>query len=190
MEEKIQKYIDLLLEWNKKINLIGASTIDDIHNRHILDCKQILDYVSENEMNNCCFGDFGSGAGLPGIILSIYGVKNIYLLEKSYRKCEFLNEAKKISDNKISIINGNIFELKHLKFDIIVSRALASLDKLFTMVQPFLKQNTKCIFLKGEKYKIEIEEALKTWNFDYELYDSKTSDSGKVVIVKNIKKII
>lgn len=179
-----------MLEWNKKINLIGASTIDDIHNRHILDCKQILDYVSEDEMNNCCFGDFGSGAGLPGIILSIYGVKNIYLLEKSYRKCEFLNEAKKISDNKISIINGNIFELKHLKFDIIVSRALASLDKLFTMVQPFLKANTKCIFLKGEKYNIEIEEALKTWNFKYELHDSKTSDSGKVVIVKNIKKII
>lgn len=190
MEEKIQKYIDLLLRWNSRINLIGASTINDIYNRHILDCKQILDYISDEEINKCCFGDFGSGAGLPGIILSICGVKNIYLLEKSYRKCEFLNEAKKISDNKISVINGNILEIRHLKFDIIVSRALASIDKLLFMIQPFLKRDTKCIFLKGEKYKTEIEEALKIWNFDYELHNSKTSDSGKVVIIKNIKKII
>ena len=190
MEEKVQKYIDLLLEWNQKINLIGPSTINDIYNRHILDCQQILDYVSEEEKEKCCFADFGSGAGLPGIILSLYGIKNIYLLEKSYRKCEFLNEAKKISDNKVSIINGNILEIKHLKFDIIVSRALASLDKLLTMVYPFLKKNTKCIFLKGEKYNIELEEALKNWSFSYELHYSKTSENSKIVIIKNIKKII
>lgn len=186
-EEKIKQYIDLLLKWNQRINLIGPSTVNNIYERHILDCKQILDYVSEDEKNNCMFADFGSGAGLPGLILSIFGVKDITLLEKSYRKCEFLNQARKICDNKVRIVNRNILELKNIKFDIIVSRALASLDKLFIMVKPFLKKNTKCIFLKGEKWESEINEAKKQWSFDYEIHNSKTSELGKVIIIKNIK---
>ena len=153
MENKnIKKYIDLLLYWNaNKINLIGKSTIDDIENRHILDSAQLLDLLTEEEKNNSLCADFGTGAGFPGVILSILGVKNMTLIEKSIQKCNFLKEAIKFSPNKINILNENINNIKDVKFDIIFSRALADLNTLLYMVEPFLKNNTKCIFLKGKK---------------------------------------
>lgn len=184
VDRKIREYVDLLLKWNEKINLIGKSTIEDIYNRHILDSKQLLKFFTEKELESSVFADFGTGAGIPGIILSIYGVKNIYLIEKSFRKSQFLNEAKKISDNKITVINKNIFDIKDIKFDIIVSRALAPLNELLKMVKPFCKKNTKCVFLKGKKILEEIEKAKKEFNFDYKLFDSETSSKGKVIIVE------
>lgn len=184
--EKIKQYVDLLLKWNEKINLIGKSTVEDIYNRHILDSTQILDCLTEDEINNCVFADFGTGAGIPGIILSLSGVKTIHLLEKSFRKCEFLEEAKKISSNKIFIHNKNILEITNLKFDIILSRALAPLDELLTIVKPFLQKDTKCIFSKGRKLNEELEIAKKSWNFDYTIKKSKTSDEGSLIIITNI----
>ena len=185
-DKKIEKYIDLLLEWNKKINLIGKSTIEDIYNRHILDSKQLLKFFTEEESESSVFADFGTGAGIPGVILSISGVKNIYLIEKSFRKCQFLNEAKKISDNKITVINKNIFDIKDIKFDIIVSRALAPLNELLKMVKPFCKKDTKCVFLKGKKILEEIEKARKEFNFDYKLFDSETSNEGRIIIIEKL----
>lgn len=184
VDRKIREYVDLLLKWNEKINLIGKSTIEDIYNRHILDSKQLLKFFTEEELESSVFADFGTGAGIPGIILSIYGVKNIYLIEKSFRKSQFLNEAKKISDNKITVINKNIFDIKDIKFDIIVSRALAPLNELLKMIKPFCKKNTKCVFLKGKKILEEIEKAKKEFNFDYKLFDSETSSEGKVIIIE------
>lgn len=184
--EKIKQYVDLLLKWNQKINLIGKSTVEDIYNRHILDSTQILDYLTEDEINNCVFADFGTGAGIPGVILSLSGVKTIHLLEKSFRKCEFLEEAKKISSNKIFIHNKNILEITNLKFDIILSRALAPLDELLSIVKPFVKENTKCIFLKGKKLNEELENTKKSWDFDYTIQKSKTSEEGSLIIMTNI----
>lgn len=184
IDRKIREYVDLLLKWNEKINLIGKSTIEDIYNRHILDSKQLLKFFTEEELESSVFADFGTGAGIPGIILSIYGVKNIYLIEKSFRKSQFLNEAKKISDNKITVINKNIFDIKDIKFDIIVSRALAPLNELLKMVKPFCKKNTKCVFLKGKKILEEIEKAKKEFNFNYKLFDSETSSEGKVIVIE------
>ena len=183
-DRKIKEYVDLLLKWNEKINLIGKSTIEDIYNRHILDSKQLLKFFTEEELESSVFADFGTGAGIPGIILSVCGVKNIYLIEKSFRKGQFLNEAKKISDNKITVINKNIFDIKDIKFDIIVSRALAPLNELLKMVKPFCKKNTKCVFLKGKKILEEIEKARKEFNFDYKLFDSETSVEGKIIVVE------
>ena len=185
-DKKIEKYVDLLLEWNKKINLIGKSTIEDIYNRHILDSKQLLKFFTKEELENLIFADFGTGAGIPGVILSISGVKNIYLVEKSFRKSQFLNEAKKISDNKITVINKNIFDIKDIKFDIIVSRALAPLNELLKMVKPFCKSNTKCVFLKGKKILEEIKEAKKEANFEYKLFDSETSNEGRIIIIEKL----
>ncbi len=187
--ENIKKYIDLLLYWNdNKINLIGKSTINDIENRHILDSAQLLDLLTEEEKNNSLCADFGTGAGFPGIILSILGIKNMTLIEKSIQKCNFLKEAIKFSPNKINILNENINNIKNVKFDIIFSRALADLNTLLYMVEPFLKNNTKCIFLKGKKIYEEIELAEKNHNFKYKLIDSKTSNEGKIILINKISK--
>ena len=187
MEQKLLQYKNLLIQWNKKINLIGDSTIDDFDNRHIKDSLQLLKFFNEKQLKESSFVDLGTGAGIPGLILSVAGVKHMTLVEKSIQKCNFLREAVKISDNYIKIINKNIYEIKNLKFDFIISRALANLTELLKMSKNFYKKNTKCIFLKGQKYQQELKTAQQQFKFDFELYDSETSKESKVLIISDIK---
>lgn len=188
-EKDLKEYVDLLLQWNQKMNLIGRSTVEDVWNRHILDCGQLINCLKTEEIEGCKCADFGSGAGLPGVVLSILGIKNITLIEKSPLKCKFLKEAIKISKNKIDVINDNIFEIKNLKFDIIFSRALSNLNSLLTMVKPFLKDNSKCYFLKGKKINEELTEAKKHFSFEYKLMESATSQEGRIVEIWGVKNI-
>ena len=81
--QKLYEYKRMVIDENEKMNLIGRSTIDDFDQRHLLDCIQIIKYLPQNEKTHM---DIGSGAGLPGIVLSIIGYKNLHLVEKSPKK--------------------------------------------------------------------------------------------------------
>ena len=175
---RLIKYVDFLIEYNNKINLIGKSTINDIWNRHITDSLQLVKNIDNY---NIKIADLGSGAGLPGIPLSIIGIKEVHLFEKSVRKCEFLEQAKNFSNNKIIVRNENLNEIKKENFDIIVSRALADLNTLLHFSKNLSTKSTKLLFLKGKKIYNEIEEAKKYWHFDYKLIDSITSNEGKII---------
>ena len=89
--DHLEKFIESLLDYNQRLNLIGASTIEDIWCRHILDSAQLLQFIPDQ---NIAIADLGTGAGFPGIILSILGIKNITLIEKSPKKCQFLRNIK------------------------------------------------------------------------------------------------
>ena len=182
----LNKYINLLLGWNNKINLIGKSTENDIWNRHILDSAQLINFLNKNELELVICADIGTGAGLPGIVLSILGIKNMVLIEKSPLKCNFLNEAIKISPNNIEIINNNINNILNRKFDISFSRALANLSKLLSYSVNLLNNDGKCIFLKGKKLNEELNEAQKLYHFDYKIEKSLTSEEGSIIYVSNI----
>jgi len=184
-EEQLKKYVDFLLKYNEKINLIGKSTIDDVWNRHIIDSLQVIKLI---ENKNVKLADLGSGAGLPGIVLSIAGIKEVHLFEKSPRKCEFLEQAKQFSRNQIIVHNVDINTFKDNSFNIITSRALGSLDLLLKFSQNLKNNDTKCIFLKGKKVFEELEEAKKHWKMEYNLVDSLTSNEGKIVEVKQFHK--
>ena len=183
--EELQNYVKFLLDYNNKINLIGKSTIEDIWNRHIIDSLQIIRLIKNK---NIKIADLGSGAGLPGIPLSIAGMPTIELFEKSPRKCEFLELAKKYSKNKIIVRNENLYDVKDNTFDLIVSRALASIDILLGFSQNLIKENSELIFLKGKKIYEEIDETKKHWNIEYQLFDSLTSNEGKIIKIKKFSK--
>jgi 16S rRNA (guanine527-N7)-methyltransferase len=182
--ERLNSFVDLLLEKNENYNLIGKSTIPDLWERHILDSAQLLKYIPNKEV---VVGDFGSGAGLPAIILSILGVGEIHLIEKSFRKCEFLSLAAKISKNKIIIHQQKVEEIQNLKFGIAISRAFAPLDKLIAIVKPFLKDDGFGIFLKGKTFENEINLAKKNNRFKHESHLSLTSNESRVLIINDIQ---
>lgn len=184
--KNLEDFVLLLLQQNQQYNLIGKSTIDDIWERHILDSAQLFKFIDNK---NVKFADFGSGAGLPGIILSILGVKEMNLIEKSFRKAQFLQQAKIISKNKIFIHQAKLEELSNIKFDCITSRALASLDKLLTYSQSFLAKDGYCLFLKGKNLPAEIEVAKKYFKFNYSLHNSLTSADSNIIKINNIEKI-
>ncbi len=176
---KLEKFVNLLIEQNQKYNLIGKSTVDDIWNRHILDCAQLIKLIPNKDLK---IGDFGSGAGLPAIILSILGAKEIHLIEKSFRKCEFLQLAQEISDNKVIIHQKMAQEIdSSIKFDIITSRAFAPLNKLLEITKPFAKEDTVRIFLKGKNVLKELEQIRE--NMSYQIVKSLTSEEGNILII-------
>lgn len=179
----LEDFVLLLLQENQNFNFIGKSTIEELWNRHILDSAQLLKFI---ENKNAKFADFGTGAGFPGIVLSILGLKEIHLVEKAFRKCDFLRKAKLFSSNRIFIHQAKLEELPATEFDYIVSRALAPLDKLLGYSQKFLKKDGYCLFLKGKNLEIELEAAKKIFNFQYEMHPSITSSESNIIKISNI----
>lgn len=186
----LEAFQNLVLEWNNKFNLISKSSEKDIWNRHIIDSLQLVDFIEKKD--NVLY-DFGSGAGFPGIVLAIYAKHNslnwqITLVESIRKKANFLNEIKNKMNLNIKIINDRIENLKIKKADIITSRALASLEKLFEYVLPFSKKDTQLIFPKGASWQAELEKTQKNWSFIYKKYPSITNKESVILFVKNLRR--
>jgi 16S rRNA (guanine527-N7)-methyltransferase len=183
--DNLRNFVGLLLAENQNRNLIGKSTIDNIWQRHILDSAQLIKFIEKTAKK---FVDLGSGAGFPGLILSIIGIKEMNLVEKSYRKCEFLRLARKYSSNKILVHNRKIEEIEGKQFDCVLSRALAPLEILINYANNLLVDKSKySLFLKGRNYKQEIKNAQQKFNFDYDLQPSITANDSYIIIIKNIQ---
>ncbi len=185
-KKSLETYVSSLLTENTKFNFIGKSTIDDIWHRHILDSAQLIKFIDNPQQK---FADLGSGAGLPGMVMSILGLKEIHLIEKSFRKADFLRRNKNISKNKIYVHQAKLEELNQILFDCIMSRALAPLVKLLEYCQKFLSPEGYCLFLKGKNLPNEINLAKQQFRFDYELFESITAPDSRIIKINNIKKL-
>ena len=130
----------------------------------------------------------GTGAGFPGAVLSIAGYKNVTLVDSNGKKINFLKLTKKELLLSFNIILGRIESLSNFKYDIITTRALASLDNLFSYSQRFIKKNTVMIFLKGKTVNEEIKEAQKKWKFNFNKTQSISHPEGSVLVIRNLKK--
>jgi 16S rRNA (guanine527-N7)-methyltransferase len=152
---------------------------------HILDSIQIFPFIKNKQLSIL---DMGSGAGLPGIVLSIMGCKNVTLVDSNGKKINFLKITKKEMDLSLNIVLGRLENLNNYSFDIITSRALANLEKLFRYSQKFLKKNTTLIFLKGKTVNEELLQAQKIWKFQFNKHQSLSDPRGTLLIVNNLKK--
>ena len=185
-EKLLDTYIFNLKKYNKHTNLVGGSTLEDPWKRHILDCLQILPKLNNY---NCSILDMGTGAGLPGLLLSIMGCKNVTLVDSNNKKIKFLEKTKKEMNLKVKIVLDRVENKENEKYDIITSRALANLSKLFTYSHNFLKKNTVLIFLKGKTVNDEILDATKIWKFEYQKHVSLSDKGGNLLVIRNLKKL-
>ena len=185
-ENLLDQYIIFLLEYNSHTNLVGKSTMANPWNNHILDSLQILPFIDNKHLSIL---DMGTGAGFPGNILSIIGCKDVTLIDSNGKKINFLRHVKDKINLNTNLVLGRIENLNNRKFDIITSRALAKLTKLFSYSQKFIKKNTLLIFLKGKTVNEELEDAKKKWKFDFVEHQSVSDPRGKLLLIKNLKKI-
>lgn len=185
-KKSLEDYVSRLLDENGKYNFIGKSTIDQVWSRHILDCAQLMQFIKNPQKK---FADLGSGAGLPGVVLSLFGLKEIHLIEKSFRKADFLRKIKNISPNRIFVHQAKLEELENINFDCIMSRALAPLDKLLEYCQKFLKEDGYCLFLKGKNLPLEISQAKQKFSFEFELFPSLTSKESNIILINKISNL-
>ena len=182
----IDKYLQKLKDSNKTHNLVGPSTIDISWDRHINDSLQLSKFIFKK---NSSIIDLGTGAGLPGIILYIFGYTNILLIDSKMKKINFIKEFASEQNFQIKTICTRVEKIKNLKFDFIICRAFAPLIKLLDYSRFFTKKNTSLLFLKGRSVMKEIEDAKKSFSFKYDLYPSKSEGDGFVLKINKYKKL-
>ena len=184
------EYKTLLSKWNEKINLVSKNTLVDIWERHFLDSGQIIKHV---EASGKRWVDVGSGAGFPGLVVALLLRDreidcNLVLVEKNPKKGFFLNEVIRKLNLNVEVVNDNIYTLEPLNADILTARAFSELNNLIEISFRHRKKEGLCLFLKGENYGFELDKTLNYWFFDYDVVESLSSSSGKIIRVKKIFK--
>ena len=188
-----EKFIDYVLQKNKKLNIIGKSTEnrETIRERHITDSAQAIEFI---DLNSESVYDLGSGGGFPGIILGIM-LKNrgnkvkMKLFEKSYHKSVFLREVVRKLNLDIEIIQKDIFEIAELNTGTIIARAFKPMPVMLKLVNEKFVEYKNLILFMGKKGREALEESKKNWIFEYEEKKSLTSEDSFLINIKNIKKI-
>jgi 16S rRNA (guanine527-N7)-methyltransferase len=180
---RLEAYAELLLRWSARINLVGANTLDDLWRRHFLDSAQLLTYVPDGTRS---LVDLGSGAGFPGLVLAILGVKGVELIEADARKCAFLREAARIAAAPVLIRNSRIEAVPPHIVDVVTARGCAPLERLLVLAQPFIGPDTVCLFLKGEQAAQELTAANQAWTMDATCHDSRSDPRGVILCLKRV----
>ena len=183
--EKLEAYHDMLLKWQERVNLISPDTIPNIWERHFLDSLQLIPYIPHLQLP---VADLGSGAGFPGLVISIAMDIPVHLIESDMKKSIFLREVIRLTGSKAIVHNCRIESQPIEAAGIILSRACDSLSDLLDMVHNFVSRETICLFHKGKNYAMEIEEAKKKWRFDCQIFPSRTESQSAIVQLYKIAK--
>ena len=199
-EEQIksfEKYMNLLLEWNEKINLTAITQPDEVKLKHFVDSLTVLKYINDDDK----VIDIGTGAGFPGIPLKIMkGNTKITLLDSLNKRINFLNIViETLNLRNIQAIHGRAEEiarnkLYREKYDVAVSRAVANLSTLTEYMLPFVKVGGKCICMKGANVNEELERAqnaIKELGGEIERVDnfylSDNDNERNIIVIKKVK---
>ena len=186
-KEKLTIYSDLLKAWQKKINLVSNSTLDNLWERHFIDSAQLY-FLLPKEKKGAVIYDIGSGAGFPGMVLAIMGRKDIILCEANYKKCTFLEEVKRQTQVSVIIDNIRAEKLPSKSAVAVVARAVTSLEKLLKIAFPLIKSKGICIFPKGINSKKELLLAEKHFHIEYDLVKSITSKDSYIFVINSIER--
>ena len=189
---RLELFVDLLLVWQRRQNLIGSSTIPTLWTRHVADSLQLLDHAPANAK---IWADFGSGAGFPGIAIACAlaetpGAK-VHLIESVGKKATFLREAVNVTGVPAQVHHlraENFGDSFGDKVDVVTARAVAPLKTLCEQAFPLIQRGAVGLFPKGQDVDAELTEATKYWTIEATKVPSKTSPEGCIVIVRGLKR--
>lgn len=198
--ERLELYAALLKQWQKAVNLVAPSTLDDIWHRHFADSAQIVPLA---ERAGGLWLDIGSGGGFPALVVAILRAdprfapppsdpNRVVLVESHARKCAFLREvARQVGvAHTVDILSVRIERLPTQDTvaapAVISARALAALERLLAYSAPLFAENTVGLFLKGQGVDAEVAEARKAWSFEARLVQSLTEPQGRIVVIRKL----
>ena len=183
--QKIELFVNEVLSYNKKYNLISKDSEKDIWLRHVLDSAQLIKHIDSKKFNS--LSDLGTGAGFPGIMLSIFYSDiltfHVKLYEKSNVKVNFI----KTVIDKLSIKNVRIYDNDYqshiLDTDYVVCRAFKKLPEILRISRETLKKPHKLIVMLGKSAQDELNKASKGMIYKYKLVPSITESDSKILLV-------
>jgi 16S rRNA (guanine527-N7)-methyltransferase len=200
-EARLDRYVELLLEWQAKTNLVAPSTLPNLWTRHISDSLQLLALAASAKTPSVktpsvkTWADLGSGGGFPGVVLACSLAETsgtmIHLVERNAKKAAFLREALRVTNSPGTVhladIGDNVDRITG-PVDCVTARALAPLHQLIGFVEPLVRQGAKALFLKGQDVEAELTEATKYWNINPHLHSSRTGGHGWIVELDHIER--
>ena len=184
-------YENLLIQANKRLNLIGHSTVNQIWTRHFLDSSQVIDFVDKNDE---AMVDIGSGAGFPGLIIAILAKDRkiplkIKLIEKSPKKVKFLKDVITKLKLDVKVSNENILEQDNeLNEDLIISRAFKPLKIILELIHKNAKNWKKIFIFLGKTGQNELLRVSKNWDIEYKQRMSVTNSDSIIIEINNLEK--
>jgi len=187
---RLSQYADLLAKWQRRINLVGRDTLDDLWRRHMLDSAQLWRLIGRDVSSVV---DIGSGAGFPGLVLSILAEQRglgVALVESDQRKCAFLNEVIRQTGAKAQVFNVRLEQASLPAADIVTARACARLPKLLDYAHGILKPGGVALILKGARVDEELTEAGKDWTMTIVRHTSLSDPSGTILELRNVQRVI
>tara|TARA_B100000579_G_scaffold356088_2_gene311649 strand:- start:664 stop:1287 length:624 start_codon:yes stop_codon:yes gene_type:complete len=181
-------YRQLIID--EKSNLVSKRDQEALWIRHFHDSLRILDHIM---LKNSQIIDVGTGAGLPGIPISLC-LKNsdnqVYLCESKKKKIDFLAKCKeKLKLTNIEIIADRVENIKNKKFDYVIGRAVTQLNTFFSMTYNIKKENTIFLLHKGIHIDKEIDDATKYWDFVHYLHENEIEKGSFIIEIKKLNKI-
>lgn len=186
--DRLSVYAELLRRWQRRINLVGESTMADLWRRHMLDSVQLTKYIPDAAV----ITDLGSGAGFPGLAIAIVLDRDVHLIESNGRKCAFLQEVARETGASAKVHHGRIQDIEPWASRVITARALAPVTKLLDLAVPFLElvsgDDPFCLFLKGARVEEELTEAAKRWHMEIERYSSASGEAGTVLCIRGVSR--
>jgi 16S rRNA (guanine527-N7)-methyltransferase len=190
-EMRLDRYVDLLKQWQTKTNLVAPSTLPQLWTRHIADSLQLLALAPTAKV----WIDLGSGGGFPGVVLAcalaeIPGAM-VHLVERNAKKAAFLREAVRVTGAPSVVHLAEIRDIVDRfasSVDCVTARALAPLHQLISFAEPLVRKGAKALFLKGQDVEAELTEATKYWKIQPKLHSSCTGGQGWIVELDQIER--
>jgi 16S rRNA (guanine527-N7)-methyltransferase len=190
-EARLDRYVELLLEWQAKTNLVAPSTLAHLWTRHVSDSLQLLTLRPGAKR----WADLGSGGGFPGVVVACAIAETpgalVHLVERNAKKAAFLREALRVTNSPGTVHLADIGDSVDRitgPVDCVTARALAPLHQLIGFAEPLVNQGATALFLKGQDVESELTEATKYWNIQPRLHSSRTGGRGWIVELDHIKR--
>ena len=186
--QQLEKFYQLLIEWNQKINLTRITEKEDVYLKHFYDSLTIVKEIDLSKVDTLC--DVGTGAGFPGIVLKIfYPNLKITLIDSLLKRVNYLNKIIKeleLKDIKAIHTRGEEY---HETFDVVTARAVANIEKLLKYTMHLVNKNGKLIAMKGnideeltEEVKKKISKKYKIRKINKFLLPKENSNRSLIVI--------
>jgi 16S rRNA (guanine527-N7)-methyltransferase len=181
--EKLQAYAALLREENQRQNLISASTLANLWERHILDSAQLARF---EPTAGSSWADIGSGAGLPGIVVACLVDGPVTLIEPRRLRADFLHRACESLGLDAAVVLGKA-ERAGGKYDVITARAVADLSQLIGISAHLSTGKTAWVLPKGRNAERELVEAQQAWQGVFHVERSVTDPDSRIVVVTGVR---
>jgi 16S rRNA (guanine527-N7)-methyltransferase len=185
VDERLGRFVDLLLRWNATLNLIAVRDAGVVWERHVADSLQLVPLMPAGVERAV---DLGSGGGFPGLVLAIASGVRFDLIEADRRKAAFLRTAVLETGAPATVHCCRIEEALVPPARLVTARALAPLPRLLPLASRFLTDDGVCVLLKGARAEEEVTEAERDWTMHVERVPSRTGAEGVVLRIRGLQR--